>query len=115
MKVRTRAVAAIAAATTAALVGVSAPAYASVDTRPAAASVDTRPAVASADAPPAAAASAQTVRPYDWYIAGFWKNNAMGWAACYGAGVALKLGGQISDYYCTLDEQSNLIFLYVYV
>lgn len=96
MKVRTRVVTAIGATTMAALVGVSAPAYASVQ-----------------HTQPTAAVSTRTIMASQWYIAGVYNNSRWGWLACTLAGVGMKAAGQASDWYCAVDEQSGALFLWV--
>lgn len=99
MKVRTRVVTAIGAISMAALVGVSAPAYASVNTQPTAA-VST-------------AVSTRTIMASQWYVAYTYPNTRWGWLGCTAAGVGLKLAGQVSAWYCAVDEQSGALFLWV--
>jgi hypothetical protein len=96
MKVRTRVVAAIGATTMAALVGVSAPAYASVHTQP------------------KAAVSIPTISVPQWYIAAVYSNTRWGQLACTLAGAGMKAAGQVYDWHCTVDLQSGALFLWVY-
>jgi len=99
MKVRTRAAAAIAAATMAALIGASAPAYASVRTR----------------AVPAADSARAVPAEMGWIQANAYNNTRQGNFMCQAGGAALKAAGQASDWYCEVDpEDSNILYLWIY-
>ena len=96
MRIKKPATAAIAAAAMAAVVGVSTPAHASVSTHQ------------------TAAAPAGTITPDMWLRAYVYSNTAWGWTACTAYGVALKLAGQVSAWYCAVDaDNSSIIWLWV--
>jgi hypothetical protein len=105
MKVRTRATVAI-AATAAALIGVSAPAYASVSARPTTA--ESARTITMSD-------SGRMITASGYIVAGIYNNDRWGWLACTLAGVGMKLAGQASDWYCAVDDQSGALFLWVRV